>query len=204
MPPSVPPPMDASPYAPPRAVLTTPQAHPAWSVPAGFWVRAAAYLVDMFVLSVFAFMAGVACAIVLGEHGGEQVAQLLTLLVSIAYFALQESSTYQATLGKRAMGLIVVDAHGERLSALHALGRYVAKALNWITLGVGWALAGWTDRKRGLHDMVASTQVVFVDSERTTMPTLGWIVLGLYALLLVVVFVGVLLVGALAAEMAQH
>jgi uncharacterized RDD family membrane protein YckC len=76
------------------------------------------------------------------------------------YSALMESSSWQATLGKRALGLRVTDEHGERMSFAHATGRYFSKLLSAMTLGIGYLMVAFTDRKRGLHDMIANTLVV--------------------------------------------
>lgn len=49
------------------------------------------------------------------------------------------------------------------MSYLLAFGRYVAAALNYLTLGVGWFMAGWNDEKRGLHDYICDTRVIRAD-----------------------------------------
>jgi uncharacterized RDD family membrane protein YckC len=71
-----------------------------------------------------------------------------------------ESSTSQATFGKMACGLAVTDTYGNRISFGRATGRYFAKILSALTLGIGFAMVGWTRQKRGLHDFVAGTLVV--------------------------------------------
>ena len=73
-----------------------------------------------------------------------------------------ESSARGATLGKMAMGLRVVTNDGQRLSFMNATGRYFAKFISAILLLVGFIMIGFTDRKRGLHDMMASTLVIKV------------------------------------------
>ena len=71
-----------------------------------------------------------------------------------------QRSPWQATLGKKAIGIQVTDLDGERISLARALGRYFAKILSGLILYVGFFMAGWTRRKQGLHDMVAGTLVV--------------------------------------------
>ena len=78
------------------------------------------------------------------------------------YFALMESSARGATLGKMALGLRVVTSDGQRLSFLHATGRYFAKILSAIILFIGFIMIAFTERKRGLHDMIAGTLVIKV------------------------------------------
>jgi uncharacterized RDD family membrane protein YckC len=89
-----------------------------------------------------------------------QAALLLSLLLDWLYFALLESSAGQATLGKSVLGLAVTNTRGERISFGRATGRYFAKFLSALILGVGFLMVGWTRRKQGLHDFIAGTLVV--------------------------------------------
>jgi uncharacterized RDD family membrane protein YckC/type II secretory pathway pseudopilin PulG len=133
--------------------------------PAGFWIRAAANILDsVVILSASAAMGaavGVIClftgsALTLATFGFFLAANL----GGVAYLAATESSARQATLGKRAFRLSVSDLAGHRVSFGRALGRAFAKYLNGLTLGLGWILAGVTSRKRGLHDFAAGTVVL--------------------------------------------
>lgn len=81
-------------------------------------------------------------------------------LVAGLYYSLMESSASQATLGKMALGIKVVDAHGQRLAWPHALGRWAAAALSYLTFYLGFLAACFTDRKQALHDLLAKTFVV--------------------------------------------
>ena len=69
---------------------------------------------------------------------------------------------FGATLGKMAIGLRVVTSDGQRLSFANATGRYFAKILSAIILLIGFIMIAFTDRKRGLHDMIAGTLVIKV------------------------------------------
>lgn len=77
-----------------------------------------------------------------------------------SYYVLFTRSTWQATPGKRAVGIKVVDLDGQRISTGRATGRWFAAALSYMTLYVGFLMAAFTDRKQALHDMVAGTRVV--------------------------------------------
>jgi uncharacterized RDD family membrane protein YckC len=61
-----------------------------------------------------------------------------------------------------ALGLRVVTSNGQRLSFMNATGRYFAKIISAIILGIGFLMIAFTDKKRGLHDMIASTLVIKV------------------------------------------
>jgi len=152
---------------------------------AGFWLRVVAYLIDSIVLSVgfmalfipFAIMTGLTA--VLGNiHPGEDPREVgavlggtfflgLFTVVSLAflggwlYHAKMESSEWQATLGKKALNLRVTDMYGAPISFARASGRHFAKLITgMIPLGVGFMLAGLTERRQALHDMIASCLVL--------------------------------------------
>jgi uncharacterized RDD family membrane protein YckC len=152
---------------------------------AGFWLRVVAYLIDSVVISVafmalfipFAIMTGLTAR--LGNiHPGEDPRDVgavlggtfflgLFTVVSLAflggwlYHAKMESSSWQATLGKKALNLRVTDMYGAPVSFARASGRHFAKLITgMIPLGVGFMLAGFTERRQALHDMIASCLVL--------------------------------------------
>ena len=138
-------------------------------VPAGFVRRWAALFIDQLVLMLpmmaVAFVAGVSLAVA-GQpddpaSGGVVALMYLAYFVlAPLYYALQESSSAQATLGKRALGIKVTDMEGRRIGFGQALGRWFAAALSYLTMYIGFLMAAFTERKRALHDYVAATQVV--------------------------------------------
>lgn len=73
----------------------------------------------------------------------------------LVYWTVMESSRWQASFGKLAMGIKVTDALGGRLSLPRAAGRNVLKLLSALVLMIGFLMAGWTRRKQALHDMIA-------------------------------------------------
>ncbi len=76
------------------------------------------------------------------------------------YFILLESSWWQATFGKMILGLTVTDLNGKRISWRRANKRYWVKLFSVMTLYIGFMLAGWTKKKRALHDIIAGTLIV--------------------------------------------
>lgn len=76
------------------------------------------------------------------------------------YEALLTSSTWQATVGKRAFNLKVTDEGGNRISFERATGRFFAKFISNFTVGIGYIMAAFTARKQALHDMIAGTLVM--------------------------------------------
>ena len=80
--------------------------------------------------------------------------------ISILYFSFMESSKYQASVGKLALGLIVIDMEGNRIDLGKALLRNFGKLVSGAILLIGYIMAGFTDKKQALHDMIASTLVL--------------------------------------------
>ena len=58
------------------------------------------------------------------------------------------------------MGIIVTDLEGRRIGFGKATGRHFAKILSALILGIGFLMVAFTQRKQGLHDILAGTLVV--------------------------------------------
>ena len=71
-----------------------------------------------------------------------------------------ESSSWQATLGKKVLGLVVVDENGQRISLAKGIGRYFGKILSALIVLIGFIMVAFTEKKQGLHDMLAGTLVL--------------------------------------------
>lgn len=96
----------------------------------------------------------------LGFHlFGSGVLVTLVLFGAWIYEALMLSSQYQATLGKMIFGMKVTDLAGNRISFGRATGRHFAKILSGLVLCIGYIMVGITERKQGLHDILAGTLV---------------------------------------------
>jgi uncharacterized RDD family membrane protein YckC len=76
------------------------------------------------------------------------------------YYAALESSAWQATLGKKVLGLRVTDLAGNRISFARASGRFFGMILSGMILGIGFLMAGFTARKQALHDILAGCLVL--------------------------------------------
>ena len=85
---------------------------------------------------------------------------LISAVLKWLYYALLESSSWQATLGKKALGLEVTDLEGRRISFGRASGRFFGKIISAIILYIGFLMAGFTEKKQALHDMMAGTLVI--------------------------------------------
>lgn len=183
-----------------------------WVVPAGFGRRFLALMLDNIIITLPLMLVGaVVLPLALGGSNNEATSAavgglfyLAYWVVAALYYALQESSSSQATLGKRALGIKVTDLDGRRIGFGQALGRWFAAALSYLTFYVGFLMAAFTDRRRGLHDMVAGTLVVdrwaYTDQPQLQKTGLsGCLVALLVAMVLVIPVMGILAVIAIPA-----
>lgn len=139
---------------------------------AGFWIRFAAYIIDAVFVQVGAYALGMlvglvmAQAVIMSEQSMELtnvqvIAGLVGLAWAFGYYLVSQASSWQATPGKRILGLRVVREDGQRVGVGLALGRYLAYIVSGLILGIGFLMIGWTDQKKGLHDMICGTRVVY-------------------------------------------
>ncbi len=151
---------------------------------AGFWKRFVAYIIDSIIISIVCgillipFLAMVGLGVFSMQdsdlsYDSETAVSLIVAMIAgyvvlIAgcavagwlYFALMESSGQQGTLGKMALSIKVTDMNGNRISFGRATGRYFAKIISSLTLCIGYIMAGFTQQKQALHDIIAGCLVV--------------------------------------------
>jgi len=85
---------------------------------------------------------------------------VLFTIVQWLYYAISESSNWQASPGKLILGLKVVDTNFQKISFARASGRHFAKLLSLLCLGFGYLMPLFTERKQALHDLVANCVIV--------------------------------------------
>lgn len=132
---------------------------------AGFWRRAAAFLIDVvisyFPVATFRVLLGRAPTSVFDPlSSASWAAGVFELVFDWLYAALLISSSRRGTLGQQVMDLHVTDANGGRVSFARASWRHVAQALNLLSLGFGYVLQVFSPRRQALHDLVSGTVVV--------------------------------------------
>lgn len=165
-----------NPYPPPPVSGTPPPVSGASKLDngvtyAGFWKRFVANFIDAIIVAVPMCCM---CYAPLGmyfealktpdDDPGFQLTTLLAqLLVSILcwiYYAAMESSDTQGTLGKMAVGIKVTDLYGNKITFIRATGRYFGKIPSGMTLCIGFLMVAFTERKQGLHDIMAECLVI--------------------------------------------
>ena len=85
---------------------------------------------------------------------------IMGILIQWLYFTVSESSSWQATLGKKMFGLKVTDMAGNKIGFGKANARYWSKIISAIILLVGFLMVAFTKQKQGLHDIIAGTLVI--------------------------------------------
>ncbi|MGY0612593.1 RDD family protein [Luteimonas sp. A501] len=123
-----------------------------------------------------------------GLLGGPMV---LFVALFLAWCVGFERSPLQATPGKRALGLRVVDPAGRRIGAGAALGRFLAGTLSWLSLNIGHLLAGVAPDHAALHDRLSRTRVVLASGAPERMPpwATAWLALQAVAWLMAMAWV---------------
>jgi len=122
---------------------------------AGFWRRFVAALIDVILISLVVLPI---CDF------WREFTSITWLIIPWIYSAIMESSSKQATLGKMALGIVVTDLEGRRISFIKATGRHFCRILSIFSLFVGFIIAGFTKRKQALHDMMIDCLVAFRES----------------------------------------
>jgi uncharacterized RDD family membrane protein YckC len=167
-------------------------ASPAYPVPAaaprveyaGFWLRLVAFVIDNLILGLSFFLVVIPLIFLTGFRRffdefrpGEALNEVGVFMLIVFFFlvatgalvltwlyhALMECSEWQATAGKKALGLIVTDMAGQRVSFGRATGRHFAKIITNLAsfgIGLGYLMAGFTEKKQALHDMLAGCLVL--------------------------------------------
>jgi Predicted membrane protein/domain len=153
---------------------------------AGFFVRSLAFSVDSIILGIAGILAFVAlCGA--GTIDFQQLMQLteefwnnptieslnkmfnapgmdlyfiISLLLQTVYFVILHA-LYGATIGKMLFRIHVETAKGDKITWLAAIIRYIASIMSMMLYGLGYLTVLIDPKRRGLHDFIASTCVVY-------------------------------------------
>lgn len=156
-------------------------------IPAGFWVRIAAYCVDLLMVLVllrfatapFAEQMQDVARMIKAAKPDELMVDVEKLfafyravlpmlflqlgaqaLISIAYF-VGFNGRFGCTPGKWLVGIEIVNEDGSPLGYRRAFWRYSAEVISWLTVGFGYLMVAFSPDKRGLHDVIAKTRVIY-------------------------------------------
>jgi uncharacterized RDD family membrane protein YckC len=149
---------------------------------AGFWLRFVAIIIDGIILAIAGWIIIGPILATMGIASGMSLSDLtdptdvaammgvfaamfgvsyfIKLAIDILYHAFMETSKYQGSIGKMALGLVVTDINGQKIDFSKALIRNLCKIVSGMILCIGYIMAGFTDKKQALHDMIAGTLVM--------------------------------------------
>jgi len=166
---------------------------------AGFWLRFGAWVIDYILITIPATFVAMAMGFqhaittLFSQMETDQTAAVsayleqarpisyVVLLIGFAYYVFFEASKWQATPGKLAVGIRVTDTSGQRLTVARAAGRNLIRLANAVPFlsvllpMVFYVTAAFSERKQGVHDMLAGTYVLSgrADTRATPAPRNG-------------------------------
>ncbi|MEC9260804.1 MAG: RDD family protein [Pseudomonadota bacterium] len=157
----------------------------------GFWRRIVALIVDSILLALGGFVLGVVLESAFIEMGGWSL--LVGFFISLGYFGVMNSRYADGqTLGKRLLGIRVVDGNNQTISLGRSLLRYcvygipfalqidflpVGEEFFWLMYPIGALLVGGSfsilylylfnrRTRQSLHDLVVGTYVVYAGAQQ--------------------------------------
>jgi uncharacterized RDD family membrane protein YckC len=124
---------------------------------ASFFHRLAAFLIDFVLVNI------VGAAIQLGID--EALGAAVSLAMAIAYFGFLEGSNSGQTIGKRMLGIRVIDFDtGGPIGFGRAVLRYLGRLVSALPCFLGFLWMLWDKEKQTWHDKFAADVVVPVSS----------------------------------------
>jgi len=134
---------------------------------AGFWIRYVGKYLDNFFITFGALFVSLLFWVASGRPFNDEE-QIVTALITLTIASVLVSGLYNVgfvgavgkTPGKMFLKLEIVRADGSPVGYGLALVRWVAAVLNYLTLMIGWMMAGWSFEKQGLHDRICGTRVL--------------------------------------------
>lgn len=125
---------------------------------AGFWTRFGAAFIDGIIISIPYF-------IVVLATDNAALGNAANVLTGIVYYTYLEGSAAGQTLGKKALGIRVIDlAGGGPIGPTRAFIRYIGRFVSAIVLLLGYLWMLWDGEKQTWHDKMAGSVVVPVSS----------------------------------------
>ncbi|MFA9558747.1 RDD family protein [Evansella sp. AB-rgal1] len=135
-------------------------------IPAGFWMRFWAYMVDLLIVSS---ISGIVLSPLYTTTNINEasiwiysISGIIGAIISFGYFTIL-TKVYQQTIGKRIFGIIVYseieqDLLWRDVIMREVIGRYIHQSL--IITNLLYLVIPFQERKKGIHDMIADTFVV--------------------------------------------
>jgi uncharacterized RDD family membrane protein YckC/TM2 domain-containing membrane protein YozV len=129
---------------------------------AGFKIRLCAHFIDASIVAISVLLLN-GGALIFSKLSGYAVnfEYWVDLLINLIYYSAYTASKKHATIGKQIVGIKIVHQGGKKISVERAVVRTFSYVFSYLTLGIGFFMAGWTKEKVALHDVISSTYVVY-------------------------------------------
>jgi uncharacterized RDD family membrane protein YckC len=143
---------------------------------AGIASRAVALAIDVAIAQVIVLSGGAILALVSSLVGGVRLDTLAQILAAVAWLAVVGAyfvlfwSTAGQTPGMRLMALRVMTPAGSHPGVIRSIVRVVGLGLAIVPLFAGFLPVLVDARRRGLHDMLAGTVVLYSGNEPPPAP----------------------------------
>lgn len=121
----------------------------------GFWIRVVAAILDTIIIGIPIGIISNGLLFLTGVSTLYYLVQLAAVIIWIYLTGIKGG-----TPGKLILGYRVVNDKGEFIGIARALLRYIAMIISALPLFIGYFMIGFTQKKQGLHDMIAKTYVV--------------------------------------------
>jgi len=126
---------------------------------AGFWIRFVAAIVDTIIVWIGSFIVSITLAATMPVPAW--LIYSIEFIIPFVYFIVM-TDKYQATFGKMIVGIKVIADNGQNASLGSIILReIIGKLVSMLILMIGYVMAGFTEKKQALHDMMAGTVVVY-------------------------------------------
>lgn len=170
--------------------------------PAGFWIRFVADIIDS---AIVYFPLSIILPLILTFAGISSVSKsileiICATIVSAIYYTVL-TGKYGWTWGKKVFDISVVNNDDTKISYLKSFLRWCSYLVSYLTLGIGFLLAGWTKDKKTLHDYVAHTKVVRLKPADKTQPKSKKKTALIVSIVILVVLGGIVLIGYMAIQL---
>ena len=171
----------------------------------GFWVRGAALFIDSLIIGFIAMFVVLPITLFAEfvdntaiEFSLRLLGYLVSLLIAWGYYVFM-TYKFQATIGKKAVGAKVIGDNGKKLGlGAVVLRETIGKIVSGLILDIGYLMAAFTQKKQGLHDMMAHSIVVYKDPEKGPNKPVVIVVYVIYSLITFVAIFAIIAVGLLA------
>lgn len=138
-------------------------------------------------LAIFAKMLGIIHNQFFAGGGVSVFITVFYIVLIVAYFVIMPVK-YGQTLGKMAVGTMLITVDGEKFTYLASFLRFIGYWINNITI-VGWLSMVFNEKHRGFHDFIAGTIVINCEGKPQTKNFIVKLVLIAFAAAIIAVFI---------------